>query len=100
MVALWAEVQRTGVTGREAHGCPCLRPQPPPSRTKGRVARQQLFKSERVHVYVCVCASCQASVRLICGNVKSREVPTKPFLPPSAYHRHGTGPQRRIDRKK
>ena len=58
---------------------------PPTPRTKGRVARQQLFKSERVHVYVCVCvcvcASCQASVRLVCGNVKSREVPTNHSSP-------------------
>lgn len=86
MVALWAEVKRTGVTGREAHGCPC-----PP--IKGRVARQQLLKSERVHVCVCVCvrASCRASVRLVCGNAKSREVPTKPFLPPYSLPqaRHG-----------
>ena len=88
MVALWAEVKRTGVTGREAHGCPC-----PP--IKGRVARQQLLKSERGHVCVCVCV-CAPPAALAYGlSVGTRSLgkfPRNHSSLPTAYHRHGTGP--------
>jgi hypothetical protein len=69
---------------------------PPPfhlKRTSGKAS---------VCVCVCVCAP-PASLRLICGNVESREVPTKPFLPPLPSQpttSSARGPQKRRDRNR
>ena len=54
MVALWAEVKRTGVTGREAHGCPCLR-LPPPAQKDEWQGNNFSKASVCMYMYVCVC---------------------------------------------
>jgi len=63
MVALWAEVQRTGVTGREAHGCPCLRPQTPHPAQKDEWQGNNFSKAS---VCICVCV-CVPPARLAYG---------------------------------